>query len=183
MIVAKQVADLITYARAFMGFGMAWLGLTEGPAGLPLVIWLLIADWTGDSIDGSLARRSRIQYRTWIGDHDLQVDMAVSVGLLIYLLASSFVSVWLALVYIIIWALVFLRLGVPRSLGMLFQAPIYAWFIWIAIRTMPGIGVWLVVWIAVAMIVTWPRFPREVIPGFISGMRIGLTYDRRRHDS
>ena len=179
MIVAKQVADLITTARVLMGFGMTWLGLTQGPAGMPLVVWLLIADWTGDSLDGSIARRSRVQYRTWIGDHDLQVDMAVSVGLLIYLLASGFVSVWLAVVYIIIWALVFLRLGVPHSLGMLFQAPIYAWFIWIALHTMPGIGVWMMVWIAAVMIVTWPRFPREVIPGFVSGMRAVLVYYRR----
>jgi hypothetical protein len=182
MIVAKQVADLITTARVLMGFGMAWLGLTQGPAGMPLVVWLLIADWTGDSLDGSLARRSRVQYRTWIGDHDLQVDMAVSVGLLIYMLASDFVSVWLALVYMIIWALAFLRLGVPRSLGMLFQAPIYAWFIWIAVHTMPGIGVWMMACIAAVMIVTWPRFPREVIPGFVSGMRTVLIYYRHPRD-
>jgi len=182
MIVAKQVADLITTARVLIGFVMAWLGLTQGPAGMPLVVWLLIADWTGDSVDGSIARRSRVQYRTWIGDHDLHVDIVVSVGLLIYLLASGFVSVWLALVYMIIWALVFLRLGVPRSLGMLFQAPIYAWFIWIALHAMPGIGVWMMVWIAAVMIVTWPRFPREVIPGFLSGMRAVQVLYRRPRD-
>jgi len=46
-------------------------------------------------MDGPISRRSRVIYHTWIGDHDLQVDMAVSVGLLLYMLAAGYVSWWL----------------------------------------------------------------------------------------
>ena len=54
---------------------------------------------------------------------------------------------------------------------MLFQAPIYAWFVWVAIREVPIVGMWLPVWIVVAVIVTWPKFPEIVVPGFLAGVR------------
>jgi cardiolipin synthase (CMP-forming) len=56
----------------------------------------LIAAWTSDVADGQVARRSRVQYASWIGDHDLEVNMLVACGLLVYLLAAGFVSPWLA---------------------------------------------------------------------------------------
>jgi len=28
----------------------------------------------------------------------------------------------------------------------------------------------MITWIAAALLLTWPRFPREVIPGFLEGM-------------
>jgi len=80
MIVAKQVADLITLTRALLLFVFAWLGLTTGAQALPLAALLLIYSWTSDLLDGSIARRSRVYYHSWLGDHDLEVDMAVSVN-------------------------------------------------------------------------------------------------------
>ena len=82
MIVAKQVADVITSLRALIAVFLIWLGEVQGAAGLPTAVWAMVADWLGDAIDGPIARRSRIKYSTWIGDHDLEVDMTVSVGLL-----------------------------------------------------------------------------------------------------
>jgi hypothetical protein len=32
-------------------------------------------------------------------------------------------------------------------------------------------------WVVVAVIVTWPRFPQEVIPGFLHGMRDFFPHD------
>jgi hypothetical protein len=87
---------------------------------------MMIANWCGDMMDGPIARRSRVIYHTWIGDHDLQVDMAVSVGSLLYMLAAGYVSWWLGAAYLIISALFFLRFGVTPAPGMLFQAPIYS---------------------------------------------------------
>ena len=171
MLVAKQVADLITYFRALTGIVMVWLGFEMGGEGLPLVAWLLVLDWTGDSLDGSLARRSRRKYSTWIGDHDLQVDMFVSLGLLVYLMLAGYVNLWLAAAYLLVWVWVFWRLGVPPALGMLFQAPIYAWFIAIALSENLSIGCVPVLWISAALILTWPRFPRQMIPEFLAGMR------------
>ena len=171
MLVSKQFADLITVMRFAVAFILPWLGLAQRAAGLPLAVWLMIADWTGDCLDGLIARRSRVYYRTWVGDHDLEVDMAVSGGLLVYLVLAGLVDVRLAGVYLLICALIFWRWGVPRALGMLVQAPIYGWFIWVVLRDIPATGLWIVAWILAAIVVTWPKFPREVVPGFLAGMQ------------
>jgi hypothetical protein len=131
----------------------------------------MIADWCGDLVDGPIARRSQVYYHTWIGDHDLQIDMTVSVGLLIYLLGAGYVSWWLGLIYLLVWVLFFLRFGVTPAPGMLFQAPIYFWFIWTAVRDATGLGVLIIVLILAALILTWPRFPQVMVPDFLEGMR------------
>ena len=175
MQVAKQVADILTLMRASLVVPFVWLGLAQGVRGLPAAIWLLMFSWISDALDGPVARRSRVQHRTWVGDHDLQADMLVSVGLLIYMLASGFVNLWIGGVYAFIWALVFIRIGVLRALGMLFQAPVYGWFIFIVLRHAPAQGLLLVGWIAVLVLITWPRFPREVVPDFLNGMKAILV--------
>jgi hypothetical protein len=171
MLSAKQVADLITGFRAILGLCLVYLGLTEGAQGLNKVVWIMILDWTGDAIDGKIASREKDPYHTWIGDHDLEVDMAVSVGLLIYMIASGFINVWAASFYLLFWTIVFWRWRNVKVLGMLSQAPIYGFFIWIALTGSSNVGIWILVWIVVAIIVTWPQFPKQVVPGFINGMQ------------
>jgi len=170
-MVAKQIADLITLTRGLLVFIFPWLALAQGPESLPWAVALLAADWTGDSLDGPLARRSRLSIQTWIGDHDLEFDMAVAAGLLAYMFITGYVQATVALVYAGIWGVYFLRVGIPRPMGMLFQAPIYGWFIYVALMQAPGAGWWLVAWVLAAVVVTWPKFPREVVPGFLNGMR------------
>lgn len=180
MRTAKQVADAITLARGLIALGLVWLGLARPAQHLSMAVGLMILDWTGDNLDGAFARRAVRPTRTWIGDHDLEIDMLVSVGLLLYLVETGQVNLWLAVGYGLAWALAFWRLGIPRPLGMLFQAPIYAVFILLALIQAPVVGMWLVVWIAAAVAMTWPKFPREVVPGFIAGMRRAWRDARRR---
>jgi len=169
MLVAKQVADLITLSRAMLPLVYIWVGLTKGAAGLPLAAMLLVYSWTSDILDDPVARRSRKFYHSWLGDHDLEVDMAASIGVLLYLLLSGYASPLFCAVYALFWVLVFWLWGIQRSAGMLFQAPLYGWLIWISLHDAFEFGVILVFWILCAVIVTWPRFPREVVPGFLSG--------------
>jgi hypothetical protein len=172
MLVAKQVADLITAMRAMISAYLVWLGVEQGPQALSLAAWLMIMDWSGDAVDGRIARRSRIQYRTWIGDHDLEVDMTVSVGLLIYLVLYGYVKEWMAVVYVLLWALYFWHERcIPHSPGMLFQAPIYAWLVWVSLHDAPAAGWAIVTFIVTVVVLTWPAFPKVVIPGFLRGMR------------
>jgi hypothetical protein len=180
MLVAKQVADIITFGRGLMAFILAGLGLLVGDEALPMAAGIMIADWCGDILDGPIARRSRVYYHSWIGDHDLEVDMTVSVGLLIYMLGAGFVSWWVGVVYLLVWVIFFIRLGFTHSPGMLFQAPIYAWFIWIALRGVPGLGALILVLILAVVIITWPRFPREVVPMFLKGMGKAFQPLKRR---
>ena len=174
MIVAKQVADLITSARVLIAVCLVGVGIVRGAIGLPLVAWMMIADWAGDMVDGRIARRSRVQYRTWIGDHDLEVDMTVSVGLLIYLLLAGFVNIWLAGGYFLLWCLYFWQQsGIPHSQGMLFQAPMYGWLIWVALHDAPQAGWTIVIFLVSAVALTWPYFPKVMVPGFLKGMHKG----------
>lgn len=171
MITAKQVADLLTLSRLILALTLAWLGYTEGAAVLPLACWLMIASWTTDVMDGWLAKRSRRKYSTWIGEHDLFFDISVSVGLFAYLLFSRLVPVWLGVAYILLWVLIFWRLGFQFVLGMLFQAPIYGWFIGVALSQATNNGLLMLGWIALIVLVTWPRFPQQVVPGFLEKIR------------
>jgi phosphatidylglycerophosphate synthase len=180
---AKQLADLITLSRAATALVVAALGLFGESSALPWIAALIIANWTGDILDGALARRSRHPRRTWIGDHDLAVDMLVSIGLLACLAFAGLADVRLASAYLIAWAVVFRRSGVPRALGMLFQAPIYGYFILVALVQEPTAGRWLVAWIAAAVVLTWPKFPRKVVPGFLAGMRSTLQRTGRKGGS
>lgn len=177
MPLPKLLADLITAGRASVAIGLAWLGLTQQTEGLPLAVWLVIANWTGDYLDGRVARLSSASRRTWVGDHDLETDMLVAGGVLFYLVAAGFVTPWTAELYVLAWALVFWRQGLVRSLGMLAQAPIYGWFIWVAVWEAPAVGRWLLAWIVAAVVITWPRFPSEVVPDFLGGMR--QVWERR----
>jgi hypothetical protein len=171
MLVAKQVADLITSVRGLIAFCLVWLGVARGAGGLSLAAWLMLCDWIGDMLDGRIARRSRVQYRTWIGDHDLEVDMTVSLGLLAYLILAGFANPWLAGAYVLLWAVYFWgQGGIPHSQGMLFQAPIYGWFIWVALREAPPVGWRMVIFLALSIVATWPYFPKVMVPGFLAGL-------------
>jgi cardiolipin synthase len=178
-VVAKQVADLVTITRGLLVFVFPWLGLVQGKSALTWVGLLLLVDWTGDSLDGPLARHSRSRYQTWIGDHDLEVDMAVSLGLLFYMLLSGFVDLTIGIAYLLLSGLFFWRFGIPRSMGMLFQAPIYGWFLFLTVREIPTVGWWMVGWILAAMVITWPKFPKEMVPDFLGGLKKIFPEDHR----
>ena len=171
MLNAKQIADFVTLFRGLLGFGLVWLGLTAGAESLQKAVFIMIAAWTGDAIDGKIARRSSNSYQTWIGDHDLEIDMAVSCGLLVYLITSGFLNIWVASLYILLWTFILWRWNNLRVLGMLSQAPIYAYFIVVALVVLPNAGLWILIWIVTALIITWPQFPKSIVPEFINGMR------------
>jgi hypothetical protein len=169
MAYAKRLADLLTASRVLIALIFAWLSLVGARDSLMLAGFLLLTSWTSDLFDGALARQSGAG-PTWIGDHDLEVDVAVSLGVLMYLVGAGFLEPTYAAVYILLWGLIFWRWGWQRGPAMLFQAPIYLWFIVVAIRYAPQVGWWLIGYVAVVVVITWPRFPREVVPGFLSGM-------------
>jgi cardiolipin synthase len=176
MLVAKQVADLITFCRLLLAFFLAWLGFIQGSAGLPFAAWTMILSWTTDALDGPISRRSRISYRTWLGDHDLEVDIMVSLGLLVFFMFSGYLSGLIGSIYILAWVVVFWRWGVTRSLGMLSQAATYAYLIYLTLRFSLPEGIALTAWIIGVVVITWPRFPQEVVPGFLKGMRAGWAH-------
>jgi len=172
MIVAKQVADFITLTRAMLLLCYTWLGITRDSDSIAIAAILLIYSWTSDCLDGPIARRSSRYYHSWLGDHDLEVDISVSVGILIYVLLAGYLPLLVGAGYLIIWLFVFLFFGYHRSLGMLFQAPLYGYLIWLSLQYAPIYGLSMIAWILAALAITWPRFPKEVVPGFLQGFKV-----------
>jgi hypothetical protein len=177
MLDAKVVADLITATRGVLGLIIVWLGLTQGEEALPMVVVLMLLDWTGDFVDGGIAHRSRHPRRTRIGDSDIYIDLFVSLCLAIYLMSAGLAGVGVGFLYLSGWALVLWRFGLDKNLLMLLQAPIYLWFIMAAVRLIPELGNWLVIWVLVALAINWRRFSQEIVPKFIAGM-ISMWRDR-----
>jgi hypothetical protein len=159
------------FSRGLMAFILAGLVFLAGTEALPLVACIMLTDWCFDSLDGPIARRSKVYYHTWIGDHDLQIDMTVSVGLLIFLLGAGYVSWWAGVIYVLAWALFFLRFGVTPAPGMLFQAQIYFWFIWTTLKHAHGFGAFIIIFIVACTDNHRPKFPQVMVPGFLEGMR------------
>ena len=169
MTLLKNCADFLTFSRLFIAAYLAWLGWGIGEDGLAIAAILMIASWASDIIDGYLARRSKVSIKTWIGEHDLYFDMAVAVGLLVFMAAAGYIDTTISVIYILVWCALFWRFGIQSALGKLFQAPIYAWFIFVTFKFAPIFGWIILFFLLVAVGITWPRFPKETIPDFLSG--------------
>jgi phosphatidylglycerophosphate synthase len=176
---SKQLADIITWSRVLLAPLLIWLGLTYGPEALPAVVVLMVANLTADSIDGPLARRSPERPQTWIGENDLAVDMLVNAGVMGYLTAAGFIPWQATGLYVILWALIFRWRGGAYALGIIFQIPIYLSFIFVILRDAAPFALVFAGWILAALIASWPKFPKVMVPGFLDGVRDMIG--RRRH--
>jgi cardiolipin synthase len=163
---AKLVADTLTGARCFLAVYIAWVGLALGADGLGRAMVGLVCAWVTDLLDGTLARLKPCPRQTWIGRRDLEVDIAVAGGVLFYLAWSGYVSGLVALAYFLL-ALAGYALSGNRALGMAMQAPIYLLALATAYRYAFAHFVLAALWIAIVIVVTWPRFPKEVVPDFL----------------
>lgn len=170
MVGTKTLADALTGLRFVLGLYLIWLGWQKGPEAIvPATLTLLVA-WATDALDGPLARRDPRGIQTWIGDHDLEADMVVALGVWVYLALAGFLSAWLAVAYVLAAAAALWRFG-SAHLAWGVQALPYGAMIWTAWRTVPAYGFLLVAWIVLVVVTTWPRFPRQTLPGFLDGMR------------
>ena len=170
MVGMKTVADMLTSLRVILGMCLVWLGWREGALTIRSAALALLVAWATDVLDGPAARSDRRGLRTWIGDHDLEADLFVALGVVIYLALAGFVSVWLAGAYLAMSAIA-LRCFGSVHLGWALQAPPYGAMIWTTWHVAPSYGLALVVWIAGVVVATWPRFPKRVVPEFLRGMR------------
>jgi cardiolipin synthase len=169
-VYAKTLADTLTAIRLLIAIWIAWLGITGGQNALRMATIALILAWATDALDGPLARRDPSQRETWIGNHDLHVDMVVACGVLVYLTAAGFVPLPVSLGYLLLSGILlwFFR-SVHLAWGL--QVPSYGKMLLVALQEAPLYGVLAVGWIGLTVVATWPRFPRETAPQFWGGMR------------
>jgi phosphatidylglycerophosphate synthase len=176
MVGIKTLADTLTSVRFLLAFYLIWLGWKKGPEAIGSAALTLLVAWITDLLDGPLARRDPRGIRTWIGDRDLEADMAVALGAWIYLMLTGFLSPWLAGLYLVVAAVALWRFG-SDQLAWGLQALPYGAVIWTSWRVAPLYGLLLVAWIGLVVVATWPRFPRQTVPDFLNGVR-GLWRQR-----
>jgi hypothetical protein len=170
MVGTKTLADTLTGVRLLIALYLVWLGWHKGPDAIGSAGLALLAAWITDVLDGPLARCDPRDIRTWIGDRDLEADMAVALGVWIYLTLAGFLSLWLAGIYLVVAGVVLWRFG-SDQLAWGIQALPYGAMIWTSWRLVPWCGLLLVVYCGLVIVVTWPRFPRHTVPEFLNGMR------------
>jgi phosphatidylglycerophosphate synthase len=187
----KRIADMMTASRFVFGVLIAWIGATQhDQVGLSLVVWLTLAAWTTDSLDGPLARRSRFTQQTWLGHHDLEADLAITLALAITLVSRSLIwPVLVAVGLLIFWILwrLFIAQERPslREFGIwpdhaeetpdsapveLMMAVIDAGFLYLVWMGDPVLFRVVVIWIAASALLN-PRRSWQRIRGFLVASR------------
>jgi len=157
----KVVADTLTWLRLLLGPGLAVVGIFGGAQALPLAAALLIAGWATDGLDGPLARKAA-QPQTWIGHHDLLVDVSFSLGVWLYLSFANWVHPLLAVLQLAVMALT-LWLVPSEPMGWAVQGVPYVFMGLLTLRELPLLG-WIMVAYAVGITaVTWPRIPQRAV--------------------
>jgi hypothetical protein len=100
----------------------------------------------------------------------------MGVAALIYLEMAGFVDARVAVVYLLIWAILFRRLNrLPMPFGALFQTPVYGWLIWVLLQQALQARVWLVAQVVGYVGFAWRYLAPQGLPEFLQGSQAGRT--------
>lgn len=168
----KKVADGLTGLRLALSIILPVWGIFQGPRGLNGAAALVLVAWTTDAFDGPLARKSGVTEQTWVGRHDLIIDVLLAVGLLGYLCSAGVIHPLTALIYLLVWGVILWRYGcVTKPLGAAFQGLIYVWFGLVLLAQRLLVGRVMLLWVLANVCITWKRFFRRDVPHFLQGIR------------
>lgn len=129
----------------------------DGRANLGRDVWLLVAGWTSDMVDGRLSRTLSPEHHSWLGKHDVYIDLFVSLVALFYLGVTGLLPVWATLGYLLGWGALFLWKGIPPLFAQVFQNPVYAYFLYHTLQQAPQVLPWLLLWALAALLLFWRR--------------------------
>jgi len=101
----KLLADILTALRIVLAILMGWIAIARhDPMGFRALTWLAIVAFTTDWLDGPIARRSADAQQTWLGYHDFEIDLTVTVAISITLFQYQMIwPVLLAIAIFIVW--------------------------------------------------------------------------------
>lgn len=172
MLRLKLVADLLTFSRAVIALVIVALSLFWPEPPLQAVIWLVWAGWITDALDGPLARRDRQSEETWIGEHDLLVDILLAVSMLAFLMGVGFISPLWTAVYAVVGLLFMLHF---RNMGacMCFMFPIDLGFMYVIWQRAPAQTRVILLYLAILAILRWDKLMAN-IRIFIEDLRQNL---------
>lgn len=106
----KLLADVITLSRSVVAGGVLLLAWQANPDTLPWTLGVVVLAWSGDMVDGWLARKGGSSPLAWAGRHDHEIDASLAAATLIYLWRIGMVSNWLLVLLLGVTLLVWLRL-------------------------------------------------------------------------
>lgn len=175
----RRTADALTVSRGFIGALIVLLALS-GKDALAAVILLLIVGWTTDILDGRIARlasrsdsdsaEGELESSSWASEHDFTFDMILVLSSFIYLSAAGFISLPLAIGYLLIAAVFILWSSGSKSITELFAFPLVALPLIIAYLEEPWIAYIFGAWIILALVFCWQRFT-GVVREFIEDIK------------
>ena len=167
----KMLADGLTAARLLISMVLVTWGLAVGPDGLAVAAMLVLLAWTTDALDGPLARMSGLVGTSWIGRHDLAIDVALAVALLFWMCCGDLIFPVVATIYLGLWAFVLSRYGrLTKPVGAAFQGPIYGWFVVCLLLRGLVLGRLMTLWVLANVGLTWRRLIGTELPQFLDGM-------------
>ena len=155
--IINRIPDFFTSLRIILGFILIGSGIANGAAAIAEDIWLLVASWSTDMVDGRLSRSLKTHGKTWLGRHDVYIDMFVSLAVLAYLTVTAILPLWIVLVYLLVWGAIFARFGRKEMFAQVFQNPIYLAFVVFTVIAQPAVLPWLLLWAFAAFIFFYKR--------------------------
>lgn len=153
----NRIPDFFTSLRIILGFILIGSGIVNGAVAIAEDIWLLVASWSTDMVDGRLSRTLKTHGKTWLGRHDVYIDMFVSLAVLAYMTVTAVLPLWIVLVYLLVWGAIFARWGLKEMFAQIFQNPIYLAFVVFTVIAQPAVLPWLLLWAFAAFIFFYKR--------------------------
>lgn len=158
----RFLADLLTFIRLPISVVFILLGFADVEKAVTIACAVLILSWTTDTFDGYFAKSAHPPNISWIGRHDLQIDMMVSLGILVFLVLQDHMNLWFAGGLLILWLIAFIFSWSAPSIGRFIQTPMYGWLVWLTFFETPLLGWLTIAFLAAVLIFTWPRYPNEL---------------------
>lgn len=169
MLYAKTIADILTAGRAILGLLLIYTGILYKADGLAFATVTLLSAWITDILDGPIARRDTREITTWIGEHDLEADLIVALGVWFYLGLAGFISpIWI-ITYLV---LAIMAMFITRSIyiGWLVQVIPYGSMIVVSVMFARPYGIVIITYLLFILVLTWPRFIHQKVPDFVNGL-------------
>lgn len=106
----KFLADILTGSRFLVALALLALAWQGDRATLPWVIGIVVLAWTGDMVDGALARRGGYSPLRSLGMRDHEIDACLAAATLLYLWRIDLVPGWLVLLMAVVTAFVWWKM-------------------------------------------------------------------------
>ncbi len=97
----KFMADIVTSSRVVVALGLLVAAWYAERWTLPWVVGIVVLAWSGDMIDGWLARKGGTSPIAWVGQHDHEIDASLAGTTLLYLWRIDLVSTWLLVILLL----------------------------------------------------------------------------------